>query len=90
MFFYFSRSIFKAHFFDTIIISGCSVPKIKVFERVLKDAKPKSNIILRSSITDAEGFIKKLNPIENISIKKKMENHLFPYSKWGSYHFYKN
>ncbi len=75
--------------FDTIIISGCSVPKIKVFERVLKDAKSNSNIILRSSIADAEGFIKNLNPPRGISIVKKMENHLFPYSKWGSFFIYK-
>ena len=61
----------------------------QVFERVLKDAKSKSNIILRSSIADAEGFIKNLNPPQDISIVKKMENHLFPYSKWGSFYIYK-
>jgi precorrin-6B methylase 2 len=75
--------------FDTIIVSGCSVPKIKVFERVLKDAKSKSNIIIRDSITDVEAIINNLNPYQDIKIVEKMENHLFPNSRWDSFHIIK-
>lgn len=76
--------------FDTIIISGCSVPKIKVFERVLNDAKSKSNIIIRESITDIESIITKFNPVQDVKIVDKMENHLFPNSRWDSFHIVKN
>jgi protein-L-isoaspartate O-methyltransferase len=76
--------------FDTIIISGCSVPKIKVLEHVFKDSKPKSRIIIRDSILDMESIVNNSNPHQNIAIVKKMENHLFPKSKWDSYYLVKN
>ena len=76
--------------FDTIIISGCSVPKIKVLEHVFKDSKPKSRIIIRDSILDMESIVNNSNPHQNIAIVKKMKNHLFPDSKWDSYYLVKN
>jgi precorrin-6B methylase 2 len=71
--------------FDTIIISGCAVPKEKVFERVINDADSNSNIIVRSSFINIESIINRVNPKQEISIKKKIKNHIFPNSEWDSY-----
>jgi precorrin-6B methylase 2 len=76
--------------FDTIIISGCAVPKEEIFERVVKDANSNSNIIIRSSFTDVESIIKNMNPKHDVSIEKKIKNHLFPRSDWDSYYIKKN
>jgi len=76
--------------FDTIIISGCSVPKIKVIEHVLKDAKPQSRIVLRDSFINIKSIIEDLNPDYDIKLVNKIENHLFPISGWESYYLIKN
>ena len=75
--------------FDTIIISGCSVPKIEVLEHVLKDAKPQSRIIIRDTFLDIESIIKNLNPHQDITIIEKMDNHPFPTTRWDSYYLIK-
>lgn len=71
--------------FDTIIISGCAVPKAKIFERVVKEADSNSNIIIRSSFVDIESIIDNMNPRQDVSIEKKIKNHLFPRSDWESF-----
>jgi protein-L-isoaspartate O-methyltransferase len=71
--------------FDTIIVSGCSIPKIKVLEHVLKNASSKSNIIARVSSKDIERIKNNLSPDQKIKIVKKLKNHLFPNSSWDSF-----
>lgn len=71
--------------FDTIIVSGCSMPKIKVLEHVLKNAKSKSKIIARFTSKDIDKIKNNLNPNQNIKIVKKIKNHLFPNSSWDSF-----
>ena len=75
--------------FDTIIVSGCSVPKIKVLKHIFKDAKPQSKIIVRTSNLN-ESIINGLNPNKDITIVKKFENHPFPTSRWKSFCLIKN
>jgi len=75
--------------FDTIIVSGCSVPKIKVLTYVLKNAQPKSRIIVRTSYTDVESLIYSLNLQDDISIIKKMESRPLPGSIWTAFYLVK-
>ncbi|KYK26270.1 hypothetical protein AYK20_09890 [Thermoplasmatales archaeon SG8-52-1] len=71
--------------FDTIIVSGCSMPKIKVLEHVLKNSKSKSKIVARYSSKDIEKIKNNLKPNQNIKVVKKITNHLFPNSTWDSF-----
>lgn len=75
--------------FDTIIISSCSVPKTKVLEYVLKNAKLQSRIILRDSFLDIESIIDNLNIHQNITIVEKIENHPIPSIGWKSFYLLK-
>ena len=61
--------------FDTIIVSGCSFPKIQVLEHVFKNAKPDSRIIVRDSFLDMDSIINSINPGEDITVKKKIGNY---------------
>jgi hypothetical protein len=74
--------------FDTIIVSGCSIPKIKVLEHVLKNANSKSNIIARVTPDDIDKIKNKLD--KKIKIVKKIKNNPFPNSSWNSYLFKKD
>ena len=76
--------------FDTVIISGCSVTKIQVFEHVVKNAKSKCKIIVRDSYLDIESVINDLALDQDIKITKKIENYAFPTSRWISYCLVKN
>jgi hypothetical protein len=76
--------------FDTIIVSGCSVPKLEVLEHILKDSKPKCKIIIRDSYLDIENIINKINPKPNIKIIDKIKFSLIKTSFWYSYHIEKN
>ena len=75
--------------FDTIIVSGCSVPKIKVLTYVLKNAQPKTRIIVRASYIDVESLIYSLNLQDDISIVEKMESNPLPGSIWTAYYLVK-
>lgn len=76
--------------FDTIVVSGCSVPKVKVLEHVLKDSKPKCKIIIRDSYLDIENIINNLDPKHNIKIIDKIKFYPIPTSFWYSYYLEKN
>ena len=71
--------------FDTIIISGCSVPKIQVFSYIIKNAKPNSKIIIRDSFLNIESILSNIAPNQNVKIAKKIKNHAFTNSNWTSY-----
>ena len=76
--------------FDTIVISGCSVPKAKVMEHVFNNAKPQSKIIVRTSFIDVESIIKNLNHDIDVTIIDKKENYLSPTISWDSILIVKN
>jgi len=71
--------------FDTIIISGCSIPKIQVFSHIIKNAKSNSKIIIRDTFLDIESIISNIAPNQDIIIAKKIKNHAFSNSNWTSY-----
>jgi precorrin-6B methylase 2 len=71
--------------FDTIIISGCSVPKIQVFNYIIKNAKPNSKIIIRDTFLDIESILSNIAPNKEVIISKKIRNHAFSNSNWTSY-----
>ena len=76
--------------FDTIIISGCCFPKIKVIEHVLKNADPQSRIIIRDSYLDIYSIVGTLNTNNNIKIVGKIKSSFLNASKWNSYLLIKN
>lgn len=69
--------------FDTIIISGCSVPKIQVLNHVLQNCGKKSKLIIRE-----EYYKDKLKDIlyktKDIEIIGKIDNHAFHKCSWES------
>jgi precorrin-6B methylase 2 len=71
--------------FDTIIISGCSVPKIQVFNHIIKNAKSNSKIIIRDTFLDIESILKNIDSDKQVTIAKKIKNHAFTNSSWTSY-----
>jgi len=71
--------------FDSIIISGCSIPKIKVFSHIIKNAKSNSKIIIRETYLDIESILSNIAPNEDVIIAKKIKNHAFSNSNWTSY-----
>ncbi|KYK20308.1 hypothetical protein AYK24_03875 [Thermoplasmatales archaeon SG8-52-4] len=71
--------------YDTIIVSGCSIPKIKVLEHVFKNAKSKSKIVARYSSKDIDKIKNNIKPDQKIKIEKKITNHLFPNTTWDSF-----
>jgi len=71
--------------FDTIIISGCSVPKIQVLNHIIKNAKSNSKIIVRDTFLDIESIINKITSNQEVTIAKKIKNHAFSNSNWTSY-----
>ena len=75
--------------FDTIIVSGCSVPKIKVLTYVLKNAQPKTCIIVRASYIDIESLIYSLNLQDGVSIVEKMESRPISGSMWTAFYLVK-
>jgi hypothetical protein len=83
-------SNFSLNGFDAIIVSGCSVPKVKVLEHILKDSEPNCKIIIRDSYLNIEKFINNMNPKQNIIIIDKLKFYPFPTSYWYSYYLEKN
>jgi len=75
--------------FDTIIVSGCSIPKINVLKHVIKNSKPKTRIIIRDSYFDIEAIANLTNSHKKIELIEKMENKPFPTSKWDSFYIVK-
>ena len=75
--------------FDTIIISGCSVPKIRVWNYILNNAKPDTRVIIRDSFFDAESIIGLTNTENTIELVKKMHNNPYLNTHWESYYLVK-
>jgi protein-L-isoaspartate O-methyltransferase len=75
--------------FDTIIISGCSFPKIKVVRHVLKNSNKKSRIIIREAYYK-DKLMEMVKSINNVELIKKIDNNAFVMSKWESFYIVKN
>lgn len=70
--------------FDTIIVSGCSVPKKQVLEHIFKNSKPETKIIVRKTKVDVDSLINKLNPPQDISVIDTKKNYILPILYWDS------
>lgn len=70
--------------FDTIIVSGCSVPKEQVLEHIFKNSKPETKIIVRKTKFDVDSLINRLNLPKDLSIIDTKENYLLPILYWDS------
>ena len=71
--------------FDLIVISGCSVPKIKVLKHVFQNTKPGCRIIVRESISTRDMMLKFISSYGDIELVDNMVNYPFPSSKWESF-----
>ncbi len=74
--------------FDTIIISGCSVPKIQVIYHVFENAKKNSRIIIREALFK-DMIINIIKNRKDLKLEKKIKNRAFPTSSWESLLIYK-
>ena len=70
--------------FDTIIVSSCSVPKIKVLEHVFGTVKSQSKIIVRVLEWEAGSVINYIDGNDDVSLVKKIDNSSFPCFRWSS------
>lgn len=69
--------------FDTIIISGCSFPKIKVVNHVLKNADKNCRIIIREGHYKDE-IMEIIDSIEDVELVDKIHNKSSPSAEWDS------
>lgn len=82
-------SSFSIKEFDTIIVSGCSIPKSKILKNIFKNSKKDTKIIVREQNDISKIILKIAENHKDIKIIKKMENKPFPTSSWISYYFLK-
>ena len=75
--------------FDTIIVSGCSVPKITLLEHIFDNAKPNTKIIVRELISKSNIINRLIESSDNIEILEKIQSSPFPTSSWDSFYLIK-
>jgi len=75
--------------FDTIIISSCSVPKIKILENIFKNAKPGCKIIVRELLQERDLIIDHINECKNFVVAGEIDNSTFFILKWKSFYLEK-
>ena len=75
--------------FDTIIVSGCSIPKGKVLKHVFETAKPHSKIIVRESTLTANSIVESIKLHKDINLVKSIRNNPFPLIGWKSFYLIK-
>lgn len=75
--------------YDTIIISGCSIPRIKVLDHVIRAAKPNTKIIVREIYCQNKPIEKLINSSKNIKVIKKIDNRPVPTAGWESFYLIK-
>lgn len=79
-------SKFSPEGYDTIIVSGCSVPKLKVLDHLIKKAKPKSRIIVRESLEISDVVSKYIEDQNDyVKIEKHMINTIRKNKGWESF-----
>jgi precorrin-6B methylase 2 len=75
--------------FDTIIVSGCSIPKIQVINHILQNSDKKSKIIIRESYYKDKLIKDIIKNFNDVKIIKKINNHAFRTSIWESFYIIK-
>ena len=80
---------FSVKKFDTIIVSGCSLPKTKILKNIFENAKKNARIIVREQGEISKIILNFAKRYEDIEIIKKIDNNPFPTSPWESYYYLK-
>jgi len=75
--------------FDTIIASGCSLPKIQVIKHILQNSDKKSKIIIRESYYKDKIIKDVIKNYGDVELIKKINNHAFRTSNWESFYITK-
>ena len=72
--------------FDTIIVSSCSIPKIKILEHIFKTSKPNNKIIVRELKWETKAINDFIDSNNDVLLVKKIDNYSFPYFRWSSFY----
>jgi precorrin-6B methylase 2 len=83
-------SNYKIGNFDIIIVSSCSIPKEKVIENVVTNAKKPSTIIIRELFSEITHFKQILQSYSQVKKNGEIDCHVFPNLHWISFCFSKN
>jgi precorrin-6B methylase 2 len=78
--------------FDTIIISGCAIPRIKILKHIFETAKSKSKIIVREMDSGAKLVNNLIRINEDINLVKKIKSRplsFFDPMGWQSFYLIK-
>ena len=75
--------------FDTIIVSGCSVPKIQVWSHILNNAKPNTRIIIRITNFDPDTIMELTDSKGKVKFIDELYCKPYPTCYWDSYLFVK-
>ncbi|KAA0004740.1 MAG: methyltransferase domain-containing protein [Thermoplasmata archaeon] len=70
--------------FDTIIVSGCSTPKIKILDHVFRNIKPDCRVIVREAYNDNDLITNYIKSYQNISFIEKISSNPLPGFRWES------
>ena len=70
---------YPADGFDAIIVSSCSLPKVKILEHLFKIAKPQSTIIVREVDIAAGDILHCINAHPDIVLVKQVRHNPFPF-----------
>jgi hypothetical protein len=77
-------SLYPLKNFDTIIISGCSVPIFDILSHVFDNSIPHCKIIIRLNEKQYSPIISFIDSYDNIKLLKEMDNKAYPNFKWIS------
>jgi SAM-dependent methyltransferase len=75
--------------FDLIVVSGCSIPKIKVLKHIFKEAKPNCKIIVREGENSINSILGLINSYDDIEIVDEIICDPFPTMSWKSFYLVK-
>lgn len=78
--------------FDTIIISGCAIPRINILKHIFDTAKSKSKIIVREMDSGAKSIIDLISLYQDIELIKKIKSRPFSFFDpmgWQSFYLIK-
>ncbi|MBN2065396.1 MAG: class I SAM-dependent methyltransferase [Candidatus Thermoplasmatota archaeon] len=80
---------YPVNLFDTIIISGCSSPKMQILDHVINTAKPQSKIIVRDINLNAKAVRENITAHHNIIWANTLGNYPIPWLGWQSFYLIK-
>ena len=70
---------YPANGFDAIIVSSCSLPKVKILEHLFRIAKPQSTIVVREVDIAANDILHCLAAHHDIVLVKQVRHNPFPF-----------